>query len=48
MVLLVSMIGAIVLSLRHKPKVKRQSIAAQVARTEKEVELRKVETGKGI
>src|SRR4051812_785498 len=32
MVLLVAMIGAIVLTLRHKVGVKRQSIAAQVAR----------------
>ena len=32
MVLLVAMIGAIVLTLRHKEGVKRQSIAAQVAR----------------
>ncbi len=33
MVLLVAMIGAIVLTLRHKPGIKRQDIAAQVART---------------
>jgi len=33
LVLLVAMIGAIVLTLRHKPKVKRQNIADQVART---------------
>jgi NADH-quinone oxidoreductase subunit J len=33
LVLLVAMIGAIVLTLRHKPGVKRQSIAAQVGRT---------------
>ena len=33
MVLLVAMIGAIVLTLRHKPNVKRQNIADQVART---------------
>ena len=33
MILLVAMIGAIVLTLRHKPAVKRQDIAAQVART---------------
>ena len=32
LVLLVSMIGAIVLTLRHKPNVKRQSITEQVAR----------------
>ena len=33
LVLLVAMIGAIVLTLRHKPGVRRQSIAAQNART---------------
>jgi NADH-quinone oxidoreductase subunit J len=33
LVLLVAMIGAIVLTLRHKPGVKRQNIAAQNART---------------
>ena len=33
LVLLVAMIGAIVLTLRHKPNVKRQNIAEQVART---------------
>ncbi|MFA7262753.1 MAG: NADH-quinone oxidoreductase subunit J [Caulobacter sp.] len=33
LVLLVAMIGAIVLTLRHKPGVKRQNIAAQTART---------------
>jgi NADH-quinone oxidoreductase subunit J len=48
MVLLVAMIGAIVLTLRHKEGVKRQSIAVQVARGRGEVEVRKVETGKGI
>jgi NADH-quinone oxidoreductase subunit J len=49
MVLLVAMIGAIVLTLRHKPGVKRQDIAAQVARTPATaIEVKKVETGKGI
>jgi len=48
LVLLVAMIGAIVLTLRHKPGVKRQNIAAQVARDRTAVELRKVETGEGI
>jgi len=49
MVLLVAMIGAIVLTLRHKEGVKRQNIAAQVARTPATaVEVKKVETGKGI
>ena len=33
LVLLVAMIGAIVLTLRHKPGIKRQVIAAQTART---------------
>ncbi len=33
LILLVAMIGAIVLTLAHKPGVKRQSIASQVART---------------
>lgn len=46
-VLLVAMIGAIVLTLRHKPRVKRQNIADQVARTQI-VELHSVEPGKGI
>lgn len=49
MVLLVAMVGAIVLTLRHKPNVKRQSIAAQVARTPATaIEVRKVESGRGI
>ncbi|MBN9670779.1 NADH-quinone oxidoreductase subunit J [Roseibium aggregatum] len=49
LVLLVAMIGAIVLTLRHKPNVKRQSIPDQVARTrETAIEVRKVESGKGI
>jgi NADH-quinone oxidoreductase subunit J len=48
-VLLVAMIGAIVLTLRHKQGVKRQNIARQNARTlEEAIEVRKVETGKGI
>ncbi|MEP1930720.1 MAG: NADH-quinone oxidoreductase subunit J [Roseibium sp.] len=49
LVLLVAMIGAIVLTLRHKPNVKRQDISTQVGRTrEDSVEVVKVETGKGI
>ncbi|MBX8824856.1 NADH-quinone oxidoreductase subunit J [Ochrobactrum sp. SFR4] len=49
LILLVAMIGAIVLTLRHKEGVKRQSIPAQVARTpETAIEIKKVETGKGI
>jgi NADH-quinone oxidoreductase subunit J len=49
LVLLVAMIGAIVLTLRHKPNVKRQSIAAQVTRDPADaIEIRKVKTGQGI
>lgn len=49
MVLLVAMIGAIVLTLRHKEGVKRQDISAQNARTrETAIEVVDVETGKGI
>jgi NADH-quinone oxidoreductase subunit J len=49
LILLVAMIGAIVLTLRHKPNVKRQSIAEQVARTPATaIEIRKVQSGKGI
>ncbi|GIL00757.1 MAG: NADH:ubiquinone oxidoreductase subunit J [Alphaproteobacteria bacterium] len=49
MILLVAMVGAIVLTLRHKPNVKRQDIARQVARTpETSIEVVRVEPGKGI
>ncbi|PSJ63785.1 NADH-quinone oxidoreductase subunit J [Pseudaminobacter soli (ex Li et al. 2025)] len=48
LVLLVAMIGAIVLTLRHKQGIKRQNISAQVARTASSIEVKKVETGKGI
>jgi len=49
LVLLVAMVGAIVLTLRHKQGVKRQNIARQNARTlEEAIEVRKVDTGKGI
>jgi NADH-quinone oxidoreductase subunit J len=48
MVLLVAMIGAIVLTLRHRPGVKRQSISRQVAREPKAaVELVDVKPGQG-
>src|SRR5215216_423892 len=48
-VLLVAIIGAIVLTLRHKPGVKRQNIAGQIARTrETAVELKQVRPGQGI
>lgn len=49
LVLLVAMIGAIVLTLRRRDGVRRQSIAAQVARDPKaSAELRKVPIGKGV
>jgi NADH-quinone oxidoreductase subunit J len=49
MVLLVAMVGAIVLTLRHKPNVKRQNIADQVARTkETAIEIRQVRPGQGL
>jgi len=48
-VLLVAMIGAIVLTLRHKVNVKRQNISAQVARTpEAAIKVVKVRPGQGL
>ncbi|MGO4715660.1 NADH-quinone oxidoreductase subunit J [Bradyrhizobium sp. 2TAF24] len=48
-VLLVAMIGAIVLTLRHKANVKRQSIPVQNARTKAlAMEVRKVAPGQGL
>jgi NADH-quinone oxidoreductase subunit J len=49
LILLIAMIGAIVLTLRHRVGVKRQDIATQVARDPRlAIEIKKVETGKGI
>jgi NADH-quinone oxidoreductase subunit J len=49
MVLLVAMIGAIVLTLRHKPNVRRQIVAEQVARTTASaIEIKHVQPGQGI
>jgi NADH-quinone oxidoreductase subunit J len=49
MVLLVAMIGAIVLTLRHKANVKRQDINVQNARTpETAMAVRKVAVGQGL
>ena len=49
LILFVAMVGAIVLTLRHKEGVKRQSIAAQVARNPATaIEIRKVESGRGL
>jgi NADH-quinone oxidoreductase subunit J len=48
-VLLVAMIGAIVLTLRHKPHVKRQNIHAQVTRDRKKtLAMTKPATGAGV
>jgi NADH-quinone oxidoreductase subunit J len=48
-VLLIAMIGAIVLTLRHKPNVRRQNIADQVARTRATaMEIRQVRPGQGL
>jgi NADH-quinone oxidoreductase subunit J len=49
LVLLVAMVGAIVLTLRHKEGVKRQDVARQVARTPAaSIEVRKVPSRTGI
>ena len=43
------MIGAIVLTLRHKESVKRQDISVQVARNPKHaIDLKKIEPGEGL
>ena len=47
LILLVAMIGAIVLTLRHRVDVKRQDILAQIYR-ERGVELKDVEPGQGV
>ena len=48
-ILLVAMIGAIVLTLHHKPKVRRQNIAEQIARTKRDaIEIVKVRPGQGL
>ena len=48
MILLVAMIGAIVLTLRHREGARRQNIADQVARGRDAIEIRKVRPGQGI
>jgi len=49
LVLLVAMIGAIVLTLRHKENVKRQNIGVQVARNPaSSIEIRQVKPGQGL
>jgi len=48
-VLLIAMIGAIVLTLRHKPHIKRQKVADQVGRDAKTaMEVKSVTTGAGV
>jgi NADH-quinone oxidoreductase subunit J len=49
MILLVAMVGAIVLTLRHKARVRRQDIPTQNARTPAmSIEVVKVKTGQGL
>ncbi|CCG41355.1 NADH-quinone oxidoreductase subunit J [Magnetospirillum molischianum] len=48
LILLVAMIGAILLTHRRRSGVRRQSIADQVERTPRSVELRKVQSGRGL
>lgn len=49
LILLVAMIGAIALTLSHRPNVRRQDIEKQIARTpETAIEIKEVESGKGI
>ena len=49
LILLVAMIGAIVMTLQHKPGVKRQSVAAQVARRRSTaIDIVKVKSGQGL
>jgi NADH-quinone oxidoreductase subunit J len=49
LILLVAMVGAIVLTMRHKPNIKRQNIADQVARgPATAIEVRTVKSGEGI
>jgi NADH-quinone oxidoreductase subunit J len=49
MILLVAMVGAIVLTLRRRPDVRRQDISQQTSRNpQSSLEIRKVSSGKGI
>jgi NADH-quinone oxidoreductase subunit J len=48
-ILLVAMVGAIVLTLQHKPNVRRQNIAQQVGRNRASaIEVVKVKSGQGL
>ena len=49
MILLVAMVGAIVLTLQHRPRVRRQDIGEQVARKPSaSIEVVKVRSGQGL
>ena len=49
LILLVAMIGAIVLTLRHRTGIKRQNVAAQVARgPATAIEVKQVQSGQGL
>jgi NADH-quinone oxidoreductase subunit J len=49
LILLVAMIGAIVLTMRHRPNIKRQDVLAQMYRDpEKAMELKDVKPGQGL
>jgi len=49
LILLVAMIGAIVLTLKHRPNIKRQDIAAQVARTpDQGLRIVSIKSGEGV
>ena len=49
LVLFVAMVGAIVLTLRHRPGVRKQNVAAQVGRKRSEaVELKDIRPGQGL
>jgi NADH-quinone oxidoreductase subunit J len=49
LVLLIAMIGAIVLTLKHRPHVRRQSVSAQVARTPQSgMEVVTINSGEGL
>ena len=49
LILLVAMVGAIVLTLYHKPQVRRQVIAEQVARRRSSaIDIVKVKSGQGL
>lgn len=48
LVLLVAMIGTILLTHRKRPGVRKQNIAEQVNRSRSNVEMRKVQSGRGI